>query len=227
MRRTTSNAFFSESSELLDTKSADRSRGLGSDEKENLHRHLLRGALKWKPSKNSMISRSYISIALALFALSCADGVTSSPVEEPPPELILEGITYRYYEGSTLTMSGKARASTYRNTTGAVTADELFTLLLDDATGAIEARANRVLGNVLLKWADAEAGVELFDINDTRAKTERASFDGRRQRFFGETPVAVFGEGFQASADSGFSLALKGDRVLHFQGPILSQIFTP
>lgn len=166
-------------------------------------------------------------VAAALTALSCAGEVVAPAEGEPPPELVLEGITYRYYEGSQLTVSGTARTATYRNATGALTADALFAHLHDEAKGAVEARANRVLGNLLLKWADAESGVDMLDVNGTRAMTERASFDARKQRFFGETPVNVHGEGFQATAGSGFSLALKADRVLHFQGPIASQFFVP
>lgn len=175
-----------------------------------------------------MSLRRYIATAIAaaaLAALSCADAVAPLPEGESPPELLLEGITYRYYEGSLLTVSGTASAATYRNANGAVTADALFAHLHDEAKGAVEARARRVLGNLILKWADAESGVELLDVNGTHALTDRASFDARRRRFFGETPVNVHGEGFQATAGSGFSLALKGDRVLHFQGPIASQFF--
>lgn len=177
-----------------------------------------------------MKQRRHISIAVALAALaalSCAGEMAATAEGEPPPELVFEGITYRYYEGSELTVSGTARTATYRNATGAVTAEALFAHLHDKDKGAVEARANRVLGNMLLKWADAEAGVEMLDVNGTHALTERASFDARKQRFFGETPVNVHGEGFQATAGSGFSLALKGDRVLHFQGPIASQFFAP
>ncbi|MBR2979164.1 MAG: hypothetical protein IKC51_04455 [Myxococcaceae bacterium] len=177
-----------------------------------------------------MTSTGQVALAVCLALLtgvSCAGEQAGASTSETPPELVLEGIAYRYYEGSTLVVSGTARTATFRNATGAVTADELFAHLHDEARGSVEARARRVNGNLLLKWADAESGVQMLDINGTSAMTERASFDARKQRFFGETPVNVHGEGFQATASSGFSLAIQGDRVLHFQGPIASQFLAP
>ncbi|MDR0966521.1 MAG: hypothetical protein LBM75_08500 [Myxococcales bacterium] len=175
-----------------------------------------------------MIPRSYIllsAILAALTGLSCAAAPAPETQGELPPELILEGVTYRYYEGSTQTVSGKAARATYRNETGEIGADELFALLHDEAKGSVEARGSHVLGSLLLRWADAEGGVEMLDVNGTKATTESASFDARRRRFFGETPVDVFGEGFDATATSGFSLNLRTARVLHFQGPILTRVF--
>lgn len=178
--------------------------------------------------ESSMTSRRDIALLALFAALACpsctGEGARPTPAE-PPPELVLQGVTYRYYEGSRLAVSGTAREMTYRNATGGVTAEALFALLYDEAKGDIEAEASHVQGNLLLKWADAERGVELRDVNATHATTERASFDARKQRFFGETPVGVRGAGFEASAGTGFSLALRGDRVLHFQGPIESRIF--
>lgn len=96
---------------------------------------------------------------------------------------------------------------------------------LAHGTGDIYASTQHVQGNLVIRWVDAMGGVEMKDINGTRAITERASFDAKGQRLFGETPVDVTGRGLVATAKSGFILPLRGDRVLHFQGPIESRIF--
>ena len=177
---------------------------------------------------------SYKTLAalLSLLAAACSeDPGAAKAAEEAPPELILTGVTYRYYEGSALTVSGRAREVTYRTSNGAMTAEELFALFHGQERdgggdrGGIEATAASVQGNMLLRWADASGGVEMHDINGTKAVTDKASYDAGGQRIFGSSPVDVTGRGLTAVARSGFLLPLKGDRVLHFQGPIESTVF--
>ncbi len=177
-----------------------------------------------------MKSRSYKIFAafMPILAASCAEDPGAPNVTgEAPPELILSGVTYRYYEGSDLKVSGNAREVTYRTSNGAMTADRLFALFHGSGgeQDAIEATATEVQGNMLLRWADASGGVQMNDINGTRAVTDKASYDAGGQRIFSESPVDVTGKGLTAVARSGFLLPLKGDRVLHFQGPIESTVF--
>jgi len=140
------------------------------------------------------------------------------------PELVLQGVGFKFYRGSQLTTVGMARNASFRTDTGAASAEKTRTVFLRSGAEEAVLLAGRMEGDVHTRQADAEGGVRILDAEGTVASTPRAHLDGASRRASGRDPVEVTGKSFRSRAASGFSIDLSGSRKMVFEGPIASRL---
>jgi hypothetical protein len=160
--------------------------------------------------------------------LGCAlAGCTAPPADTgaTPPEIILEGVGFRFFRGSELRARGQANVATFRRDTGDVTAHRVRLVVDRDGQGdTVRFDAVSASGNVHTQLAAAAGGVHLADAQGTRGTTERARLDGKAGRVDGRDPVDVVGSGFRMHGENGFVLDLVGEDGLLLKGPVTTLV---
>lgn len=170
-----------------------------------------------------MNSRTWTAAGALLLAAACT---ARAPADtgRGPPELVLEGVGFKFFRGSELTTIGHARAASFRSDTGDLATEKLKLRFLRPGEDDVILEAGRTAGNVHTRQADAEKGVYLVDAQGTVARTERGHIDGTRREASGTDPVEVTGPSFRSQAAGGFTLELTGSRTLVFRGPVVSTL---
>lgn len=159
----------------------------------------------------------------AILALGGCAAPTAPETGRAAPELVLQGVGFKFFRGSQLTTVGMARAASFRTDTGDASAEKTRTVFLRAGEQEAVLLAGQMAGNVHTRQADAKGGVRILDAEGTVATTARAHLDGETHRASGSAPVEVTGKSFRSQA-SGFSLDLVGSRTLVFEGPVASQL---
>jgi len=160
-----------------------------------------------------MVLRSSNHLALGILAVSIAGASGCAPPrtaenQGAPPELRLEGVRFRLFQGGEPLPrgSGTAAAVTYQRDTTAVKATSLD-LHVRDHSEEVALTAPAAAGIVSARTFEASGGLRAVRGTDT-AVTESARFDpaiGSKGLVVGDAPVELRGRGYQLQGN-GFTL---------------------
>lgn len=174
-----------------------------------------------------------VKLALGgLLALVSGCSPAAGPEVAPPPELTLHQVTFDTFRGSRRIAVGTAERLTYERTSGDSVATGARLNFLSARPTPAQAKAaapsrhfrleaDRIVGNVPARLADAEGNVTLRDDQGLTGTTPRAHFDGPRSLAEGVDPVRIHGPSYRADA-VGFKLLLDEDD-LTLNGPVTSR----
>ena len=171
----------------------------------------------------AMKSRTWTALGLALALAGCT---AQAPADtgKAPPELVLQGVGFKFFRGSELTTVGHARSASFRSDTGDLGANRVKLRFLRPPENDMILEAGTASGNIRTKQADAENGVLLVDAEGTTVRTTKSHIDGNTRLATATDPVEVTGAGFRSQASGGFALELGGSRTLVFHGPVTSTL---
>lgn len=141
-----------------------------------------------------------------------------------PPEMVLQGVGFKFFRGSELTSVGHARSASFRSDTGDLGANRVKLRFLRPTENDMILEAGTASGNIRTKQVDAENGVLLVDAQGTAVQTTKSHIDGNTRQATGTDPVEVTGASFRSQASGGFALELSGSRTLVFHGPVTSTL---
>lgn len=174
--------------------------------------------------KNRAKIARYAILAAALMAAGCS----ARPAVDAgvaPPEIVLEGVGFKFFRGSELRATGKANVATFRRDSGDVSAYRVkLNVRKAEGVQAVTLDAVSASGNVHTQLADAAGGVHLADSSDSRGTTERAHLDGKAGLVSGQDPVDVVGQGFRMHGENGFVLDLVRTDGLSLKGPVTTLV---
>lgn len=157
---------------------------------------------------NSANFKRVYLLFILLGATAGCDVERGKDVEEVPPGIAFEGLSFRSYRGPTLAATGEAARASYRRDTGAVVAEELA-IRLPGGPGEPDLllRAPRGRGGLQERRFLVDGGITATRGGDV-ARTARASYDGAEVK--GDEPVTIRGAdwdldgpGFTLDATSG------------------------
>jgi len=162
-----------------------------------------------------------MSCLLALLA-ACAPKQAAGDVSEPPA-VVMHGVRLRSFEGSTLSMTGRAEQATYQRTGDIVaTRATLHVLGRGQGEGApggeTTVSARTMEGNLISRQLVASGDVEVRTATGMVARTPRATYDGAQQRARGTEGVQVQGPDYRLQAEA-FSLSFP-DESFTFEGSV-------
>jgi hypothetical protein len=167
--------------------------------------------------------RSWLAIT-GVIALGCA-GAPPPDVGVGPPELVLDGVTFRFFRDEALRAVGQAAGATFRRDTGDLVARKATVNIRDPKqSGPKDLGAERVAGNVRSGQGIAEGGVWGRDEQGTTFTTESCRFDGKAQTAEGEKPVRIDGEGLRMENPSGFAMDFSARGALRLKGPVTTTL---
>jgi hypothetical protein len=144
-----------------------------------------------------------VSVSLALL-LGCAPGTTVR-VEQVPPQLTFDDLSFRVYRGPALTALGRARHASFRRDTSDLSgADISVRFPATAARPEALVEAGSALGNLRERRLFASHGVRAVQAGEV-ATTEEAHYSAADGLVRGEKPIWVDYERFSATGP-GFTL---------------------
>jgi len=174
--------------------------------------------------KNLVKMRTWALAVLSVGLAGCGGPRPSAPSADDAPELLLEGVRFKTFRGSELKAIGRARASTFRRSTGDVTGNRVQLSFPNAQDGGLEAQGGSAKGNIHTQLADVGGGVRVTDSEGRVATTARCHVDARAQLATGTDPVAVTGGTFRQDAQSGFELSFGPASAVTFLGPVTTPV---
>jgi hypothetical protein len=160
-----------------------------------------------------MVLGSSTHLAFGILAVSIAGTWGCAPPrtaenQGAPPELRLEGVRVRLFQGGAPAASGSgtAAAVTYQRDASAMKATELA-LHVRDRSGEVVLTAPAAAGVISARTFEASGGLRAVRGTD-HAATESARFDpsaGSKGLVMGDAPVELWGRGYRLQGN-GFSL---------------------
>ncbi len=164
---------------------------------------------------------------------SCGLRTVDSPTTATPPSIELASAEVFDYQGGELHAHGFADKVFYRRDTGDAKATAARVELASRrqgqggrAAGATWIEAPTAEGNPIAQSVDGSGGVTLRSESGDHGTTERASYRGDQGRAFGNSPVALWGPGYQLQAP-GFALDTLHDRLDLGAATLLTQGRSP
>jgi len=168
-----------------------------------------------------------LSLALVALGMEACGRPMAGSGEGVPPQVELEGVRVRYYQGGQGVAQSRAARVTFQRESTDFTAHDVFVRFsghgqLSGRAGQSEVRASRVEGNLATRKAEGLDGVGLKTGSGLVGQTPHAYFDGVLQEAHGSDPVSVWGPGYQLSA-KGFRVQLSEEQ-LEFGSDVRSQL---
>lgn len=143
----------------------------------------------------AIFKRVYGVVAAALAAMGCAPE-RGQDVQEVPPGIAFEGLSFRTYRGSRLLASGQAeRASLRRDNSDLQATGVALRLPNEQRQPEVHLQAPAAQGNLKARRFEISGGVIASRGTDV-ARTDRASYDGADGLVHGDRPVAIRGDGY-------------------------------
>lgn len=148
-----------------------------------------------------------------------------SDIGEAPPEILLEGVGFKFFRGTDLRAVGRASQATFLRDTGDGMAQNVrMRLLADPERPEIEIVTSNVTGNVRTQQATATGGVRAAEAGGAAGLTATARLDGVGRSATGDDPVDIAGAGYHVHADKGFLLNFAAPGGLALQGPVETRL---
>jgi hypothetical protein len=116
-----------------------------------------------------------------------------------PPAITLRDVKFVHSRGSTVFAEGHVAAMTYVRESGDTLASEATVRFpRDERPGtAVDISTPRASGNPLEGKVIGEGGVHFENQQGDRGGTESATYEGKRGLAWGDSPVQLFGPGFE------------------------------
>jgi hypothetical protein len=159
--------------------------------------------------------RSLLLAALCACAVDPGESSSLAPRDGgAPPGITLRDVEFVQSRGNTVFARGRVSHMNYLSENGdtlAEVASVQFPREREPGT-AVDISAPRARGNPLEARVTGEGGVHVANQQGDRGQTDSATYDGRRGQAFGNSPVGLFGPGFELRSP-GFKWTQAGDQL--------------
>jgi len=160
------------------------------------------------------------AIVLACVTGLCCASPTPGDFGEAPPEILLEGVGFKFFRENELRAVGKATQATFMRDTADGSAQSVrMRFLATTDRSEVELTAHEVHGNIRTQQAEATGGVRIAEAGGAIGTTESAKLDGPARRVTGEKPVDIVGAGFRVHGDNGLLMSIAEPGSLALKGP--------